>query len=202
MEEIREQEPQSRRARLRAWAIRNAHSPFATPTLLLLTFAEAIFFPIPVDVFLIPLIIIRARSWVYYTIIASVTSVAGGIVGYAIGFFLFDLVGAPIVALYGFEEELALVEMWLLANVFLATFISAFTPIPYKVFTLAAGFLGAPFLLFVVASLLGRGIRYALVCYIAHRWGESFARLFLKHFKLATLLTVLLALLYLLIKVL
>ena len=174
--------------KVRAWSVQNARGPYATPFLAVVSFAESVFFPIPVDIVLIPLLIIRARSWVYYTVIASAASVLGGVAGYAIGFFFFSLVGEYIVSFYGLETELAVVTAWLAENTFWATFISAFTPIPYKVFTLSAGLLQAPFLLFLLASILGRTLRYFLVGIVTHLWGAQIARLVLRHFTLATIL--------------
>ncbi len=173
--------------RFRQWVVVNARGPYATPFLAIFSFAESVFFPVPVDVVLIPLVIIRAKSWLYYTVVSSVASVLGGVAGYAIGLF-FSFIGTGIVAFYGLESELALVSSWLSANVFWATFISAFTPIPYKVFTLSAGFLGAPFFMFIVASALGRTLRYTFVSLLAHFWGASLARVVLRNFTIATFL--------------
>src|SRR3989344_4137308 len=178
----------TRTERLKIWLITNSKTPWATTALFLLAFAESIFFPIPVDAFLIPLIIIRARSWIYYAVISSLSSVLGGVVGYAVGYFLFDTVGAYVVSLYGLESQLLFVKGWLASNAFSATFLSAFTPIPYKVFTITAGLFHAPFLIFIVASLLGRSLRYLLVCFIAYKWGASLARLFLRNFTIATII--------------
>jgi membrane protein YqaA with SNARE-associated domain len=126
-------------------------------------------------------------------VVASLASVLGGIVGYAVGYFLFDTIGARVVALYRLQDELLLVEQWLAANAFLATFLSAFTPIPYKVFTLTAGLFHAPFFIFIIASLVGRGMRYFLVCFIAYRWGATLARLFLRNFTIATVAVIVFA---------
>ncbi len=172
--------------KLHFWARINAQGPYATPSLLLLAFAESVFFPIPVDVLLIPLVILRAKGWKYYALVATIASVLGGIVGYALGFFLFSLVGERIVALYHFEPEFALVSEWLSNNTFWATFISAFTPIPYKVFTLSAGLLHAPFFVFLLASLFGRFLRYMTVSLIAYIWGAQFVRIVLRSFSTAT----------------
>lgn len=172
--------------RMRLWSIANARGPYATLSLVLLAFAESIFFPIPVDVYLIPLVILRVQSWKYYAIVATLASVLGGIVGYALGFFLFSIIGEKIVALYNFESEIVLVGEWLSRNTFWATFISAFTPIPYKVFTLSAGLLHAPFFIFLFASLLGRFLRYIAVSFITHIWGAQFVRLVLRNFTTVT----------------
>jgi len=183
-------EGKTMKERFRAWVTVNAHGPYAVPILSVFSFAEAIFFPIPVDVLLIPLVVVRARSWIYYAAVASITSVFGGAVGYAIGFFLFDLIGAHIVSFYSLQAELALVQSWLMNNTFSATLVSAFTPIPYKVFTITAGLFSAPFFVFLLASLIGRSLRYVLVCYIAHKWGTQLAQLFLRNFKIATVLVI------------
>jgi membrane protein YqaA with SNARE-associated domain len=179
--------------KIRVWAVTNAHGPFAVPALVLLSFTESIFFPIPTDTLLIPLVIIRARHWFSYAFIAAVASVLGGIAGYAVGFFLFALIGDCIITFYGLESETELVKTWLAEHAFWATFISAFTPIPYKVFTISAGLLNAPFLVFVAASLLGRSLRYVIVAWLAHMCGPVLARLALKHFTVATITLALIA---------
>jgi len=172
--------------KLRLWALVNAHGPYATPSLVLLSFAESVFFPIPVDALLVPLVILRARSWKYYAYVATAASVLGGVVGYALGFFLFSLIGEHIVAIYNLESEVVLVSEWVSRNTFWATFVSAFTPIPYKVFTLSAGLLHAPFFMFFVASILGRFLRYTAVSLIAHVWGAQLVRLVMRNFTIAT----------------
>ena len=181
----------TRLERCKVWLVTNSRAPWASPALFLLAFAESIFFPIPVDAFLIPLIIVKARNWVYYAVFASISSVLGGIVGYAVGYFLFDTIGLYVVTLYGLEKEVVMIQGWLSSNAFMATFVSAFTPIPYKVFTITAGLFHTPLFIFIVASLFGRSLRYFLVCYIAHKWGAVIARIFLRHFTIATVAIVL-----------
>jgi len=187
--------------RLRAWARENAHGPYAVPALVVLSFAESVFFSVPVDTFLIPLVIIRARSWLYYVLVSSVASVLGGIAGYAIGYFFFDAVGHYIVALYHIESTVQVVASWLSAHAFITTFASAFTPIPYKVFTLSAGLFHVPFLMFFIVSVVGRTLRYLLVGYVAHRFGARLAGVFMERFATITLIAlVALVALYVLIQ--
>ena len=98
------------RDRVQRWSIEKANGPHATPFLALTSFAESVFFPIPIDIFLVPLVIVRAKSWIYYTVVASIASIVGGVVGYFIGLFSFTIIGVHIVSFYGLESEVALVN--------------------------------------------------------------------------------------------
>lgn len=163
-----------------AWARAYAQGPYAHSSIFIIAFVESIFFPIPVDPFLIPPIVLRVRSWKYYTLLATVGSIAGGIAGYAVGFFLFSFVGSSIIDWYGLGSAFTRVQEMLAQNALFAAFLSAFTPIPFKVFTLSAGFLAAPFFLFIGGSFAGRLLRYGLVCFVAHRYGGAIAQLFMR----------------------
>lgn len=175
------------KGKISSWIIRHARGPRALPILFTLSFAESVFFPIPVEAVFVPFIIAHKERWRVYVYVATIASILGGVVGYAVGFYFYDLFGRELVALYGFEEKVQVVSKLLSDNVFGATFLSAFTPIPYKVFTLSAGLLGAPFLLFFIASTLGRGLRFLAVGYVTMRCGEAIAKVVFKRFTNVTL---------------
>jgi membrane protein YqaA with SNARE-associated domain len=136
-----------------------------------LSFAESSFFPIPPDVMLAPMSLAKPhRAW-WYATITTVTSVLGGVFGYVIGVFFFDLI-APWLQTSRYWDSFQLAKAWFMDWGFWAVLIAGFSPIPYKVFTIAAGVVGMPLLPFVLASLVGRGGRFYLVAGLM-RWGGS-----------------------------
>ena len=135
-----------------------------------LSFAESSFFPIPPDVMLAPMTLARPeRAW-RFAMITTITSVLGGLFGYAIGLFAFDLVQPWIEAHPRYAEGYRLAVEWFQNYGFWAVFVAGFSPIPYKVFTIAAGVLSMALLPFTLASLIGRGARFYLVAGLM-RWG-------------------------------
>jgi len=136
-----------------------------------LAFAESIVFPVPVEVFLIPMVLAApARAW-RYAAIAAGASVAGGAAGYGIGALLFDAVGGPLLDLYGYRAAFAEAQALYNAHGGLIVFAAAFSPIPYKVFTVASGVAGADIGVFILASALGRGLRFFIVAALLWRFG-------------------------------
>jgi len=140
------------------------------------SFAEASFFPLPTAVLLAPLVLAaRARAW-FFAGLATVTSVAGGVFGYAIGAFLFQPVGQPIVAFYGAQAEFAAVQEWFGEYGAWLVLLAGVTPIPYKLVTIASGLLGLPLLWFIVASVVGRAAQFYLIAGILWWGGEAVDR--------------------------
>ena len=134
-------------------------------------FAESVAFPAPVDVLLIPMVLAApGRAW-RYAAICTGASVAGGVAGYGAGAFLFDAVGAPLLGFYGYEAAFAEAQALYNAHGGLIVFSAAFSPIPYKVFTLASGFAGTDIGVFVLASAAGRGLRFFIVAALLWRFG-------------------------------
>lgn len=134
-----------------------------------LSFAESSFFPIPPDVMLAPMALARPASAWSYALLTTVASVLGGVLGYFIGLFLFDLVEPLLHRLEYWDHYLA-AHAWFDNWGFWAVFLAGFSPIPYKVFTITAGAMSMAFLPFVSASLIGRGARFFLVSGLM-RWG-------------------------------
>lgn len=132
-----------------------------------LSFVESSVFPIPPDVMLAPMVLARPLQWVRYAILTTVASVLGGVFGYALGAWAYDWVAPWLQAggLHGFAEAQRVFQEWGVWIVLVA----AFSPIPYKAFTLSAGFMSLALVPFVLASLLGRGARYFLVAALV-RW--------------------------------
>ena len=145
--------------------------PFAERYLACLSFAESSFFPIPPDVMLAPMCVAnRRRAWRYATV-TTVASLLGGVAGYAIGFFVFEAV-EPWMHRMGYWEGYLFVRDWFASYGVWAVFVAGFSPIPYKIFTVAAGATMLNFPGFVIASLIGRGARFFLVAGLIVAGGE------------------------------
>lgn len=137
-----------------------------------LSFAESSFFPVPPDVMLAPMALARPDKAFNYAIWTTLASVLGGILGYAIGFFLFDSIESWLQSTHYWEGYLT-AQQWFEEWGVWAIFVAGFSPIPYKVFTIAAGALNMVFLPFVVASVVGRGARFFLLAMLIAAGGEK-----------------------------
>ncbi len=171
-----------------AWTTRHAEGRHAKWWLFGVAFAESSFFPVPPDVLLVAILMTRERVRAfYYAGITTAGSVLGGLFGYAIGYFLYKTVGVWLVSTYNLEAQMVTVQKLFVDNAFFAIFIAAFTPIPYKVFTIAGGLFGISIPTFIIASILGRGGRFFLVAAVMRYFGGHIARLFYQYFNLASL---------------
>lgn len=136
-----------------------------------LSFAESSFFPIPPDVILAPMSLAKPKKAWYYAFITTITSVLGGILGYFIGVFAFDLI-EPVLQSRGYYDKFELAKSWFDSWGFWAILLAGFSPVPYKVFTIASGVVGMAFLPFVIASIIGRGLRFYMVAGLMAWGGE------------------------------
>ncbi|MBI2108953.1 MAG: DedA family protein [Parcubacteria group bacterium] len=168
--------------RIRDWFVRHAEGPHMKAWLSFFSFAEATFFPIPPDILLIAILIARKERWIYYATLTTITSVLGGVAGYFIGSFLFDVIGKQIIEAYHFGDEMQKVGVLFADNAFLAIFVSAFSPIPYKVFTLSAGFFHISLMIFIIASIIGRALRFFIVAFCAQKFGDRLGNLIFTYF--------------------
>ncbi len=151
--------------RLYDWMLSLAGHRHAPAWLGGLSFAESSFFPLPPDILLAPMVLARPqRAW-FLAALTTATSVAGGVLGFFIGVWLLDAV-LPLLDSWGYLPAYTRAQDWFMQWGFWAVFLAGFTPIPYKVFTIAAGAAGMALPLFVVASLVGRGGRFFLVALI------------------------------------
>jgi membrane protein YqaA with SNARE-associated domain len=157
--------------RLYDWVLHWAATPYGTWALFILAFAESSFFPIPPDVLLIALCVARPERAFKYALVCSLGSILGGCLGYLIGWQFMASVGNRIVAFYGLTEKVAYIEALYQTYDAWAVGIAGFTPIPYKVFTIAAGMFKINFLVFVLASLLSRSARFFIVGGLIHLFG-------------------------------
>lgn len=154
-------------------AIRWSKHRHATKYLAILSFAESSFFPVPPDVMLAPMVLAnQGKAW-HFALLTTIASVLGGILGYIIGFFAFDII-QPWLESSHYWPKYQLAEQWFESWGFWAIFIAGFSPIPYKVFTIAAGALSMLFFPFVLASFAGRGARFFLVAGLLAWGGERF----------------------------
>lgn len=147
---------------------------YATFWLTLTSFIEAIFFPIPPDVMLIPMAMSKPKSAVKFALYTSIASVLGGMIGYGLGYYAFDFVSQYIHQL-GYQAHWDKAMSWFEQWGILVVFVAGFSPIPYKVFTICAGVMQMVFLPFVLTSFVSRAARFFLVAKLAAWGGEKFA---------------------------
>ncbi|MFH0846288.1 MAG: VTT domain-containing protein [Patescibacteria group bacterium] len=181
------------------WSQNHSHGRNAKLWLAIFSFTEASFFVIPPDVFLLAILINNGSRWIYYSSITTIASVLGGMLGYTFGFFFFDFIGQFLINTYHLQSQMAMVSDLFIDNAFWAVFVSAFTPIPYKVFTISAGFFKINIITFFLASLIGRGLRFFIVGYIVKLFGKHMAHYAFKYFNYLTLLILALILWFLII---
>jgi membrane protein YqaA with SNARE-associated domain len=137
-----------------------------------LTFAESIFFPIPPDVLLAPMVLAKPKKAWFFASLTTVASVIGGSVGYCLGYLMFEPWIQPLIAEFGYQERFDTAMQWFNQWGVWVVFIAGFSPIPYKLFTVGAGFLQMAFLPFFIVSTIGRGLRFFLVAGLI-KWGGA-----------------------------
>ena len=148
--------------------------------LAIVSFIESSFFPIPPDVMVIPMVISKKNDFFKIFLIATIFSVLGGIFGYLIGALFLDI-GMQIMTFYGYQEKLlSLKENLISSDGFYAwlgiLFLAGFTPLPYKVFTIASGLIGFNILIFILISFVSRGLRFFIVSYLSYKFGDLFTK--------------------------
>jgi membrane protein YqaA with SNARE-associated domain len=162
--------------RVMAWSM-HRHAP---RYLAGLSFAESSFFPVPPDVMLAPMALAKPeRAW-EYAALTTVASVLGGALGYLLGLFAFETI-APLIQSAGYESHYVRVNQWFAIWGFWVVFLAGFSPIPYKLFTIAAGAAAMPFVPFIFASLIGRGMRFFLVAGLMVWGGARIQPILRKH---------------------
>jgi len=157
--------------RLYDWTLSLAAGPRAPAALGTVSFVESSVFPIPPDILLIPMVIARREKAWWFAALCTLTSVAGGVLGYFIGMFLYEQIAEPVLAFYGklhyFDEFSAIFNEWGWWFVFIA----GVTPFPYKVITIASGVAGLSLPIFILASLVSRGLRFFVVATLLYFFG-------------------------------
>jgi len=150
-----------------------------------ISFIESSFFPIPPDVMIIPMVISKKNDFIKIFLISTIFSVLGGIFGYFIGAFFFDI-ALQIMNFYGYEDKLADLKNNLInSESFYAwlgiLFLAGFTPLPYKVFTIASGLISFNIFIFILISFISRGLRFFIVSYLSYKFGNLFTVFMEKH---------------------
>ncbi len=155
------------------WCIAEAGQPHASWIMGIVSFVESSFFPVPPDAMLIPMSLARPDKAYFYATLCTLTSVAGGLLGYFIGAVLYDSLGLWLISLYGygdkieaFREAYAQWGAWIIL-------LKGVTPIPYKIVTIASGFSGYPIIPFIGLSLVARGMRFYVVAFLLNRYGDK-----------------------------
>ncbi|MCO6387184.1 YqaA family protein [Aliihoeflea sp. 40Bstr573] len=161
------------------WTMSLARTRHAERALGGVSFIESSFFPIPPDTILIPMVLAERRRWLRYALICTIASVLGALLGYAIGAWLFEAVGRPILAFYGKEDAFDQMANWYNEWGAWGILFGAVTPFPYKVLTIFSGATGFNLAIFIVVSIIGRGLRFFLVAWLLYRIGEPI-RLFIE----------------------
>lgn len=174
--------------RLYNWVLGWADTPYGTPALGVLSFTESSFFPIPPDPLLVALAVGKRERSLWYATVCTVSSVLGGLMGYWIGAALFDMFGTKIIEFYGAEQLFENLKQNFQEWGFWAILGAALTPIPYKVFTIAAGACGLPLGVFTIASVVGRGARFFAVALMIRIFGEKIRNFIERYFDILSIL--------------
>jgi membrane protein YqaA with SNARE-associated domain len=172
--------PRSLLRRCYDWVVDAADKPHAMWTMGAISFAESSFLPIPPDIMLIPMALARPNRAYAMALWCTLSSVVGGLVGYAIGAWLYDSIGHWVIQLYGYQDKIdtfrAAYAQWGAWIILL----KGLTPIPYKIVTITSGFAGYNLFLFLVFSFIARGMRFFALAFLLHRYGER-ARVMIEH---------------------
>ena len=168
------------------FAIDLSSKPKAIYVLFIVAFLESSFFPIPPDIFLIPMVLATPKKAFKIALVATTASVLGGYFGYAIGFYLYDFLAKPILELYGYLDQFEIFKehynkwgAWIV-------FGAGTTPFPYKVITVASGTVHMDLLIFGLASFFSRGLRFFAISALLWKFGAPFKNIIEKHFGLIT----------------
>jgi len=162
-------------------------TPKARFVLFIVTLTESAFFPVPPDPLFIPLVLKNRSKTFWIATIAVLGSMTGAYIGYSIGWSFFEVVGAEIIQFYKLGSSLELVRTKFIENALLTIIMSAFTPIPYLVFTIAAGLFKVPLYIFLIGSLIGRSLRFYLEASLLYLYGKQIQKIIDKNILSLTL---------------
>jgi membrane protein YqaA with SNARE-associated domain len=158
--------------RIYDWCIAAADKPYALWIMAAVSFAESSFFPIPPDVMLLPMSLARPqRAW-FFAGICTVSSVAGGLVGYAIGALLYDSIGQWLMHIYNLTDKVETFRQSYAEWGAVIILLKGLTPIPYKLVTITSGFAGYNIWLFILCSIVARGGRFFVLAVLLNRYGD------------------------------
>ena len=174
--------------RLYNWTLDKANHKNAKWYLSLISFAESSFFPIPPDILLIPMALASKTKAIFYAFICTFSSVFGGILGYAIGYYFYNSVGIYIVEFYHLENSFSVFENYYKEFGILIVLGAGITPFPYKFITIASGVFGLNIFLFIIVSIIGRGLRFYLIAILLYFFGEKIRLIIDRYFNLLTIM--------------
>ena len=169
------------------WTLEKAQHKNAKWYLSLISFAESSFFPIPPDILLIPMALASKARALFYAFMCTLFSVLGGILGYAIGYFFYNSVGIYIVDFYHLENSFNIFESYYKEFGILIVLGAGITPFPYKFITIASGVFGLNIFLFIIVSIIGRGLRFYLIAILLYFFGEKIKLIIDKYFNVLTI---------------
>lgn len=172
--------------RLYEWTLEKAGHRHAERWLGAISFMESSFFPIPPDIMLIPMCLAKPERAFRYALICTIASVLGALLGYAIGYFLFEALGQPILSFYGLNSEFESFAAQFNDQGWIIVLLAGFTPLPFKVITIAAGATAMPLYVLLFAAVIARSARFFLVAALLWKFGEPMKRIIDKHFGLLT----------------
>ena len=173
--------------RLYNWTLDKANHKNAKWYLSLISFAESSFFPIPPDILLIPMALASKTKAIFYAFICTFSSVLGGILGYAIGYYFYNTVGIYIVEFYHLDNSFSIFENYYNEFGMLIVLGAGITPFPYKFITIASGVFGLNIFLFIFVSIIGRGFRFYLIAILLYFFGEKIKLIIDRYFNVLTI---------------
>tara|TARA_B100000900_G_scaffold102775_1_gene85177 strand:- start:125 stop:721 length:597 start_codon:yes stop_codon:yes gene_type:complete len=179
-----------------------ARHKLSRPFLAFISFIESSFFPIPPDVMIVPMVLAKKEDYLKIFLVATIFSVLGGILGYFLGSLFLDF-SMTIIEFYNYEDKVFELQNKLSNKAGLVfwigtLFLAGFTPLPYKVFTITSGFIGFNIYIFIIISLISRGLRFFIVSYLSMKFGDKFEILLKKEgFKWFTIVGILIVLIIL-----
>ena len=135
----------------------------------------------------------KKYKWLFLGLFTTITSVIGGVIGYLIGVFFWDIIGSYIISFYNSEDEINSFKILFQEHGWMIILVAGLTPVPYKIFTISSGFLSLNIFVFIICSILSRGLRFISIAYLISKYGERGVKFLEKHFnKLSVLVLIVL----------
>tara|TARA_B100000131_G_C17784722_1_gene478798 strand:- start:39 stop:623 length:585 start_codon:yes stop_codon:yes gene_type:complete len=170
------------------WTLRQSSKKFAPWFLAFISFVESSFFPIPPDIILIPMIIAKRTKAFIYASICTISSVIGGLFGYLIGFIFFNSIGIILVNFYGMSEYIENLKEYYNNYGVWFVLVAGFTPVPFKIITIASGLFQLNLFIFILCSFVARGLRFYLISGLLYLYGEAIKYFIEKYFNYLTII--------------
>ena len=169
------------------WTLEQSSKKYASWFLGFISFIESSFFPIPPDIILIPMILAKRTKAFIFAAVCTIFSVLGGLFGYIIGFALFNSIGIILVNFYGMNDYIENLKEYYNDYGILFVLIAGFTPIPFKIVTIASGLFQLNLIVFILCSFVARGCRFYLIAFLLYQFGESIRNFIDKYFNILAL---------------